>query len=45
MVMSLVARAIAASFLVGGDVGAAERAERLAEYIAAWNRRAGEDAK
>jgi len=32
-VMALVAHAIAAAFLVGGDAGAAERAERLAEYI------------
>lgn len=33
-VMALVAHAIAASFLVAGDAGAADRAERLAEYIA-----------
>ena len=32
-VMTLVAHAIAASFLIAGDAGAAERAERLAEYI------------
>lgn len=38
--MALVAHAIAAAFLVAGDAGAAERAEQIAEYIAAWNRRA-----
>lgn len=27
------AHAIAAAFLVGGDAGAAERAERLAKYV------------
>lgn len=32
-VMALVAHAIAAAFLVAGDAGAAERAERLAEYV------------
>lgn len=31
--MALVAHAIAASFLVAGDAGAAERAERLATHI------------
>jgi hypothetical protein len=31
--MALVARAISASFIVAGDIGAAERAEHLAEYI------------
>ena len=31
--MALVAHAIAAAFLVAGDAGAAERAERLAEYV------------
>jgi len=44
-VMALVAHAIAAAFLVTGDAGAAERAERLAEYIAAWNRRAEKEGK
>lgn len=33
--MALVARSIAAAFLVTGDVKASERAERLAEYIIA----------
>lgn len=33
MTMALVAHAIAAAFLVGGDTGAAERAERLAKYV------------
>ena len=32
--MALVAHAIAAAFLVAGDAGAADRAERLAEHIA-----------
>lgn len=32
--MALVAHSIAAAFLVAGDVGAYERAERIAEYIA-----------
>ena len=43
--MAVVAHAIAAAFLVTGDAGAADRAERLAGYIAAWNRRAGEESK
>lgn len=34
-VMALVAHAIAAAFLVTGDAGASEHAERLAEYIIA----------
>lgn len=33
--MALVAQSIAAAFLVAGDAGAADRAERLAEYIIA----------
>ena len=43
--MALVAHSIAAAFLIAGDVGSSERAERLAEYIATWNRRAGEETK
>lgn len=35
--MALVARSLSAAFLLAGDIGAVERAERLAEYIENFN--------